>query len=702
MSVREFLLQEKLHKALQPICEKLLQRKQAANIDQTPLHEMSIKDIEDLKQHYLDEMLSLSNDLWIKDYRNEKIDIRFRRECEDKIDELKGKCNGMSIEINKKKELQYLKQVANLSTYPWQRFKSFCYDDDDDYDYKDNPEDSLIMGNEDLSTISEKESDKIIKFSVEDLDPIPSEFEDTSGSDSECDLSSCKNNYMSGNPTPSSDSEVKSLSLGPISYEDSDPLLKEDYEVFYFDDDHIEEKSSGSTTTHSDCSLPEYDSFIFDISIDPFPHANRSVSHHDEFIDELTYIISSPEYDCFYFDSETDSRELTILSEENVSKDLTKKFTCPELKDFPLLLSDCDSTFSEEFSEIDLLVSFPFEKRQFLIPEYSLSKESNLRDFIFFHWTIFLLTLSKSTPWFADIANFHAGNFIKKGLTSQQKKKFFKYVKHYFWDDPCLFRICADQIIRRCVHSQEAIDILKACHEGPTGGHHGANLTAKKVFDAAKALSRNDARFIVKFLKYLFARFGTPRAIISDRGTYFCNDQFAKVMTKYGVTHRLAIAYHPQTSRQVEVSNRGLRRILERTVGENHASWSEKLDDALWAFRTTFKTPIGCTPYKLVYGKSCHLPIELEHKAYWALKHANFDLKTAGDHRKLQLNELNELRDQAYENSLIYKERTKKFHDSKIKNCIFNVGDQVLLFNSHLKIFSGKIKTCWSGPFTIA
>ncbi|GKE83977.1 reverse transcriptase domain-containing protein [Tanacetum coccineum] len=154
-------------------------------------------------------------------------------------------------------------------------------------------------------------------------------------------------------------------------------------------------------------------------------------------------------------------------------------------------------------------------------------------------------------------------------------------------------------------------------------------------------------------------------------------------------------------SDQVEVSNLGLKRILERTIGENHASWLDKLDDALWAFRTAFKTPIGCTPYKLVYGKSCHLPIELEHKAYWALKHDNFDLKTTGDHRKLQLNELNELRDQAYENSLIYKERTKKLHDSKIKNRIFNVGDRVLLFNSRLKIFSGKLKTRWSGPFTI-
>nr|GEX00236.1 reverse transcriptase [Tanacetum cinerariifolium] len=277
---------------------------------------------------------------------------------------------------------------------------------------------------------------------------------------------------------------------------------------------------------------------------------------------------------------------------------------------------------------------------------------------------------SHSTSWFADITNFHAGNFIKKGLTYQQKKKFFKDVKHYFWDDPYLFRIYADQIIRRCIHGQEAFEILKAFHEGPSGGHHGANLTAKKgnkyilvaidylsKWVEAKALPTNDARVVVKFLKSLFSRFGIPRAIISDRGTHLCNDQFTRVMIKYGVTHRLATAYHPQTSGQVKVSNRGLKRILERTVEENHTSW-----------------------------------------AYWALKHVNFDLKTVGDHRKLQLNELSKLRDQAYENSVIYKERTKKLHDSKIKNHIFNVGDQVLLFNSRLKIFSGKLKTRWSGP----
>ncbi|GJU14779.1 reverse transcriptase domain-containing protein [Tanacetum coccineum] len=370
-----------------------------------------------------------------------------------------------------------------------------------------------------------------------------------------------------------------------------------------------------------------------------------------------------------------------------------------------------------------------------------------------------------------------------------RKTSFSNDVKHYFWDDlppptpsrgsshGFLFKICADQVIRRCVHGNEALEILSACHNGPTGGHHGANLTAKKIFDSgffwptiykdahefvkncdscqrqgktsqrdempqnsiqvceifdiwgidfmgpfpssrgnkyilvavdylskwveAKALPTNDARVVCKFLKSLFARFGAPRAIISDRGTHFCNDQFAKVMQKYGVTHRLSTAYHPQTSGQVEVSNRGLKRILERTIGENRASWSDKLDDALWAFRTAYKTPIGCTPYKLVYGKACHLPIELEHKSYWALKQANFDPVITGDHRKVQLNELNELRDHAYENSLIYKAKTKRLHDSKIKNRVFNIGDRVLLFNSRLKIFSGKLKSRWNGPFTI-
>nr|GEU83010.1 hypothetical protein [Tanacetum cinerariifolium] len=261
------------------------------------------------------------------------------------------------------------------------------------------------------------------------------------------------------------------------------------------------------------------------------------------------------------------------------------------------------------------------------------------------------------TPWFADFTNYHAGNFLVKGMSTQQKNKFFKDVKHYFWDDPFLFKICADQVIRRCVHGKEALDILEACHNGSTGDimvltslpkrylmpvssgppftrmstRNKYILVAIDYFSKwveAKALPTNDARVVCKFLKSLFTRFGAPRAIISDRG-------------------------------------------------QNRASWSDKLDDALWAFRTAYKTPIGCTPYNLVYGKACHLSIELEHKAYWALKQTNFDLSVASDHRKIQLNELNELCDHAYENSLIYKEKTRRIHDSKIQNRVFNAGDQV-------------------------
>ncbi|GJW78158.1 reverse transcriptase domain-containing protein [Tanacetum coccineum] len=263
-----------------------------------------------------------------------------------------------------------------------------------------------------------------------------------------------------------------------------------------------------------------------------------------------------------------------------------------------------------------------------------------------------------STPWFADIANYHAGNFINPLISSRLA----------IMDPPGDIMVRTTPLRKFLI----PVSIGRQFTVMPTTWYILVAVDYLSKWVKAKALPTNDARVVVKFLKYLFVRFGTPRAIISDRGTYFCNDQFAKVMLKYGVTHRLSTAYHPQTSVQVEVLNRGLKRILERTVGETRASWSDKLDDALWAFRTAFKTPIGCTPYKLVYRKACHLSIELEHKAYWALKHCNFDLKTAGGHQKVQMNELNELRDQAYENSLIYKEKTKKIHDSKIKNRVFN------------------------------
>nr|GEV00538.1 reverse transcriptase domain-containing protein [Tanacetum cinerariifolium] len=257
-------------------------------------------------------------------------------------------------------------------------------------------------------------------------------------------------------------------------------------------------------------------------------------------------------------------------------------------------LSDIKERMLKRFEDTNLCLTW--EKSHFMVKEEN--PHQNVLDPKEINESFPLETLNlvstrgnQSTPWFTDFANYHAGNFIIKGMSSQQKSKFFKDVKHYFWDDPYLFKICADQVIIRCVSGQEDIKILKAFHFRPTGGHHGPNYTARK------------------------------------------------------------------TSGQVEVSNRGLKRILERAV---------------------------------------------EHKAYWAFKHANIDLKRAGDHRKVQINELNELRDQAYENSLIYKEKTKRLHDSKIKNRVFNIGDRVLLFKSLERFFSGKLKSRWSGPFTIS
>ncbi|GKD15541.1 reverse transcriptase domain-containing protein [Tanacetum coccineum] len=187
----------------------------------------------------------------------------------------------------------------------------------------------------------------------------------------------------------------------------------------------------------------------------------------------------------------------------------------------------------------------------------------------------------------------------------------------------------------------------------------------------AQALPTNDTCVVVKFLRSLFAR--------------------------YGVTHKLSTAYHPQSNGQTKVTNRAIKRILERSVGYNPKDWSEKLNDALWAFKMAYKTPTGCTPFRLVYGKACHLPVEIEHKAHWALKQCNMDLTLASESCLMELNELAELRDGAYENTRIYKERTKKWHDSRLRgDKDFKVGDKVLLYNSCLKMYPGKLKSKWS------
>nr|GEX95633.1 reverse transcriptase domain-containing protein [Tanacetum cinerariifolium] len=436
---------------------------------------------------------------------------------------------------------------------------------------------SQCMGYEHPNTTPETESDEIIKSGVEELVPIPNECEVTSEDKRECDLPVFENSPICDDHFEifSDSNNDDDISSDDDTFEDIEYVEASlpDPEIVNLEEENVVYKKRKK----SDNSLSISDNFS--------PEFETFCDHTEEMRSNITTTHahdSLSEYDSFCFEIKPDQERLINIVKNDISDDSTND---------PLL------------EEADLFLAFDSSIPPG-IENFGYDSERDIR---------FLEELL-------------IDDFIPNNEASDFDNPSFPRPPSEPPDAEFDFEPDAGDEILVVMNTNDELECLDPRDEFDVSNDENDDYSSimfviySKVFYFFLSVESGDTIF---------------DPVISDRGTHFCNDQFTRVMIKYGVTHRLATAYHPHTSGQVDGSNRRLKRILERTMGENRASWSNKLDDALWAFRIAYKTLIGCTPYKLVYGKSCNLPIELEHRVYWALKHVNFDLRTMGDHRKL-------------------------------------------------------------------